>query len=129
MPQKLILVVDDEPAILMTAAAILDMHGYKTVTASDGAMALERALACKPDLVLSDVVMPKMNGVELAIQLKEKLPSTSVLLFSGNMATAGILEVARGEGHEFRILAKPVPMDELLSEVKSSLAKSAANGR
>ena len=79
MEQHLILVVDDEPAILMTAAAILEMQGYKTATASDGAMALERALQIKPDLVLSDVVMPRMNGVQLAIELKKRLPSTNVL--------------------------------------------------
>jgi CheY-like chemotaxis protein len=123
---KLILVVDDEPAILMTAAAILDMQGYRTATASDGAMALERALKIKPDLVLSDVVMPRMNGVQLAIELRQKLPSTAVLLFSGNAATADIMETARTQGHDFNILAKPVPMDELLAAVKSSLAGKAA---
>ena len=124
---KLILVVDDEPAILTTAAAILDLQGYRTAMASDGLMALESALALKPDLVLSDVVMPRMNGVQLAIALKEKLPSTAVLLFSGNTATADILEVAREQGHDFPILAKPVPMDELLAAVKTSLAANAAN--
>ena len=126
MKRKLILVVDDEPAILMTAAAILDMQGYRTATARDGAAALERALEIKPDLVLSDVVMPRMNGVQLAIELKQKLPSTAVLLFSGNAATAEIIEIARTQGHEFNILAKPVPMDELLAAVKSSLNAQAA---
>ncbi len=129
MRPKLILVVDDEPAILMTAAAILEMQGYKTATATDGAGALTSALELKPDLVLSDVVMPRMNGVQLAIELKEKLPSTAVLLFSGNVATAEILEEARTHGHDFKILAKPVPMDELLSEVKNSLQSKAAGAR
>lgn len=124
---KLILVVDDEPAILMTAAAILEMQGYKTAKASDGVSALERALELRPDLVLSDVVMPRMNGVQLAIELKEKLPKTSVLLFSGNVATADILETARAQGHDFQILAKPVPMEELLSEVRNSLNRKAAS--
>ena len=126
MRSSLILVVDDEPTILMTAAAILDMHGYRTAKASDGALALQKALEIKPDLVLSDVVMPRMDGLELAIELKQRLPTTAVLLFSGNIASADILEVARAQGHEFRILAKPVPMDELLAAVKSSLASRAA---
>lgn len=121
MKPKLILIVDDEPAILMTAAAILELQGYQTVTATDGAMALQCALDFKPDLVLTDVVMPRMNGVQLAIELKDKLPSTAVLLFSGNIATADILETAKGQGHEFNILAKPVPMEELLAAVKNSL--------
>ena len=127
MKPKLILVVDDEPAILMTAATILKMEGYRTATATDGMAALERALGIKPDLVLSDVVMPRMNGVPLAIELKQKLPSTAVLLFSGNTATADILEDARQHGHEFQTLAKPVPMDELLAAAKNSLASKAAN--
>ncbi len=127
MQRKLILVVDDEPAILMTAAAILEMQGYRTATATDGLIALERALELKPDLILSDVVMPRMNGVQLAIELKQKLPSTRILLFSGNVATADILEVARGQGHDFNILAKPVPMDELLGAVKASLSAKSAN--
>ena len=126
MKSKLILVVDDEPAILSTAAAILELQGYRTVTASDGVMALQRALEVKPDLVLSDVVMPRMNGVQLAIELKDKLPATAVLLFSGNIATADILEIAKGQGHEFQILAKPVPMDEFLAAVKASLPPNAA---
>ena len=109
----------------MTAAAILEMHGYKTATASDGEEALQRALEIRPDLVLSDVVMPNMNGVQLAIALREMLPETRVLLFSGNTATADILEGARTQGYEFKILAKPVPMEELLAEVRNSLPPSA----
>ena len=124
MAEQLILVVDDEPAIRMTAAAILEMHGYKTDTASDGEQALQRALEIRPDLVLSDVVMPNMNGVQLAIALTEALPETRILLFSGNTATADILEGARTQGYEFKILAKPVPMEELLAEVRNSLPPS-----
>jgi CheY-like chemotaxis protein len=124
----LILVVDDEPAIRMTAAAILELQGYKTVTAENGEVALQRAMELRPDLVLSDVVMPRMNGVQLAIALSKALPSTRVLLFSGNIATVDILDNARTEGYEFRILAKPVPMDELLGEVKTALASGMAAG-
>ena len=121
MPQNLILVVDDEPAIRMTAAAILEMQGYKTATAADGEAAFERALELRPNLVLSDVVMPGMNGVQLAIALREALPETQILLFSGNTATADILEGARTQGYDFKILAKPVPMEELLTEVRNLL--------
>ena len=126
MKPKLILVVDDEPSVLMTAAAVLKMQGYRTATASDGVMALRLSLELRPDLVFSDVVMPRMNGVQLAIELREKLPSTKILLFSGNAATADILEVARRQGHEFHVLAKPVPMEELLAAVKTSLRIKAA---
>ena len=73
-PAKLVLVVDDEPSITMTTAAILELNGFKAVTANDGATALQLAVSLRPDLVLTDVVMPGMNGVQLAIALRENLP-------------------------------------------------------
>ncbi len=126
MKRQLILVVDDEPAITMTSAAILKLHGYETATADDGDIALSLARKLHPDLVLSDVVMPRMNGVELAIALREELPDIGVLLFSGNAATTDIIETARLTGHEFRLLAKPVPLEELLAAVRDSLPGTAA---
>ena len=121
MARQTILVVDDEPAIRMTAAAILEMHGYDTATAENGEIAFYRALELKPELVLSDVVMPRMNGVQLAIALAQVLPSVRILLFSGNSATTDIMEGARSQGYRFRILAKPVPMEELLRAVRAAL--------
>jgi len=105
----------------MTAAAILEMHGYDTATAENGEIAFYRALELQPELVLSDVVMPRMNGVQLAIALAQVLPSVRILLFSGNSATTDIMEGARSQGYRFRILAKPVPMEELLRAVRAAL--------
>jgi CheY-like chemotaxis protein len=120
--QHLILVVDDETSITMTCSAIFEAHGYRTVTANDGQAALQKALELRPDLVFSDVVMPRMNGVSLAIALTKQLPETRILLFSGNTATADILADARTQGYSFRILAKPVPIPEMLEAVRSTLA-------
>lgn len=110
----------------MTSSAILKMHGYETATADDGDVALDMARRLHPDLVLSDVVMPRMNGVELAIALTRELPATRILLFSGNAATTDLIETARLTGHDFRLLAKPVPLDELLGAVRDSLAGDSA---
>lgn len=119
--KPLVLIVDDETSITMTCSAILEAHGYRTAVANDGQTALQKALEIHPDLVFSDVVMPGLNGVSLAIALTEALPETRILLFSGNTATADILAGARTQGYSFRILAKPVPIPEMLEAVRSTL--------
>jgi CheY-like chemotaxis protein len=119
--KPLVLIVDDETSITMTCSAILEGHGYRTAIANDGETALQMAHEIHPDLVFSDVVMPGLNGVSLAVQLTEKLPGTRVLLFSGNTATADILADARTKGYIFPILAKPVPIPEMLAAIKSTL--------
>jgi len=120
--KPLILIVDDETSITMTCSAILEAHGYRTEIANDGETALQKALQIRPDMVFSDVVMPGMNGVSLAIALTEQLPNTRILLFSGNTATADILADAGTQGYSFRILAKPVPIPEMLEAIRSTLA-------
>lgn len=125
-PAPLVLIVDDETSITMTCSAILEAHGYRTLVANDGLTALKMAQEARPDLVFSDVVMPGLNGVSLAIAIHDTLPGTGVLLFSGNTATADILADARVQGYEFNILAKPVPIPEMLAAVKSALAKTAS---
>ncbi|HZU21403.1 MAG TPA: response regulator [Terriglobales bacterium] len=122
MATPLVLIVDDETSITMTCSAILEAHGYRTAVANDGVSALTKALEIRPDLVFSDVVMPGMNGVALAIALSEQLPKTRILLFSGNTATADIMADASTQGYSFRILAKPVPIPEMLEAVRSTLA-------
>jgi len=117
----LILIVDDETSITTTCSAILEDHGYRTAVANDGETALQLAQDIHPDLVFTDVVMPGLNGVSLAVALTEKMPGTRILLFSGNTATADILADARTKGYVFPILAKPVPIPEMLTAVKSTL--------
>jgi DNA-binding NtrC family response regulator len=70
-----------------------------------------------PDLLISDVAMPGVSGIELAIQMRAQYPACKVLLFSGQAATMDLLEDARAQGHDFDLLQKPIPPTELLSEV------------
>jgi|SRR5437868_3748354 len=121
LPAKLVLVVDDEPSITMTTAAILELNGFRAATANDGATALQLALKLRPDLVLTDVVMPGMNGVQLAIALREKLPQLKILLFSGNAGTPDLLAGARRRGYHFTLLAKPVPLEVMLGAIHKAL--------
>ncbi len=112
-----VLIVDDERIIADTLATILSRSGYSVRTAYDGTRALELAHAHRPSLVISDVVMPGMSGVELALTLERTIPECRILLFSGQAATVDLLEQARQMGHEFAILTKPIHPSDMLRRV------------
>src|SRR5438309_7239925 len=118
-PKPKVLVVDDERVIAATLAIILGQNGYDALAAYTGKEAVERAKVVMPDLIISDVIMPDMNGIDAAIQIRKALPKCKILLFSGQAATADLLENARLQGHEFEILAKPVHPADLLAKLKS----------
>jgi CheY-like chemotaxis protein len=102
---------------------ILNNAGYAATAAYNAERALEMAKIVPPDLLVSDVVMPGMSGVELAIAMKDAVPDCKTLLFSGQASTADMLLDARKAGHNFALLAKPVHPHDLLAEV-SQLATS-----
>ena len=116
--KRKVLVVDDERVIADTLAIILNQHGYEAAAAYSGNEAVERARAIEPDLIISDVIMQDMNGIEAAIHIRKFLPACKILLFSGQAATADLLENARAQGHEFEILAKPVHPTDLLNKLR-----------
>jgi CheY-like chemotaxis protein len=119
-PRPKVLVVDDERVIADTLAMILNKHGYDAFPVYTGTAAVERARSVRPDLIISDVIMPgELNGIEAAINIRAFLPSCKILLFSGQAATADLLESARAQGHEFEILAKPVHPTDLLAKLRS----------
>ncbi len=113
-----VLVVDDEQVIADTLAKILDINGYDASAVYSGLSAVESARSLQPDLIISDVIMQDMDGIEAAIKIRAFLPSCKILLFSGQAATADLLENARSQGHDFEILAKPVHPSELLAKLK-----------
>ena len=120
-PQPLVLVVDDEQVIADTLAAILSRSGYTALTAYDGASALETAHLIPPQMMITDVSMPGMSGIELAIAVRESVPDCKVLLFAGQSSTADLLAAARDAGYEFEALAKPIHPTELLARVSKCL--------
>jgi CheY-like chemotaxis protein len=120
-PQPLVLVVDDEQVIADTLAAILSMSGFSAMTAYDGSGALELAREYAPDLLISDVMMPGMTGIELAIAVKQTIRGCKILLFSGQAATVDLLEKARHDGHDFTTLTKPVHPTDMLKRIKECL--------
>jgi CheY-like chemotaxis protein len=115
--KRRVLVVDDEQVIADTLSIILNKAGFDASPVYSGTAAVESARAIQPDLIISDVIMGDMNGIEAAIQIRSFLPSCKILLFSGQAATADLLESARAKGHEFEILAKPVHPQDLLAKL------------
>ena len=113
-----IFVVDDEFVIATTLATILQRSGFDAVSFTEPLKALDAAKIKAPDLLISDVMMPVLSGVDLAIRMKTEYPDCKILLFSGQAATANLLEAARKDGHDFELLSKPIHPSEFLLKVK-----------
>lgn len=116
-----ILIVDDERRIADTSALILQAQGYQTAVAYDAENGIARCQEFHPHLILTDVVMPGMSGIEMAVALRREFPGCAILLISGQAATADMLEMARRQGHTFELLAKPVHPTVLLQRVAQIL--------
>jgi DNA-binding NtrC family response regulator len=114
---KRILIVDDEKNIADTLAMVFKIKGHESMAVYSAETAVETIETFEPDIVLSDVMMGKMTGVDLAIYLSKARPEVKVLLFSGQAATADLLREASRKGHEFRLLAKPIHPQKLLDDI------------
>jgi DNA-binding NtrC family response regulator len=115
--QLRVFVVDDEFVIASTLGLILRHKGFDAISFHSPLDALEAAPSQAPDLLIADVVMPQLSGIELAIRVQGQCPDCKVLLFSGQAATAGMLEAAYARGHNFEILSKPVHPTDLLRKI------------
>jgi DNA-binding response OmpR family regulator len=120
--RPIIMVVDDEPLVADTLAMILTHAGYHAVRAYDARTALEMASLRAPDLLISDVAMPEMNGVELALGMVELAPQCKVVLFSGHARSVDLMR-AYDAGHDFPLMAKPMHPSEMLGQVARSLRR------
>ena len=116
-----ILVVDDEDMVRHFAARILTAEGFRVVQAADGADALEVINGHPVDLVVSDVMMPRLNGIQLLEHLSVAQPGLPSLLMSG-YGSAELMD--RGVSVPCGLLAKPFPPDRLIHEVRRCLGQS-----
>jgi DNA-binding NtrC family response regulator len=120
---EIVYIVDDESVIAETLAMILTKAGFKTIAFEDPNQALTAAAGgSPPGLLISDVVMPGMSGIELALQFRDLYPDCKILLFSGQAATADLLETAKSQGHNFELLLKPIHPSDLLAKVRATSA-------
>jgi len=110
-----ILIVDDVEPILYVFERYLKKMGYETLTALDGVEGLAKWEAEKPDLVISDIRMPNMDGFELASAIRARNPNQKIILMSGFTSDIETLEKQRGRGYPF--FSKPVDLNATLGPV------------
>ena len=95
------------------------MNGFSAKCFFNPLEALAAAAEQAPHLLISDVVMPQLSGVDLAVQTRLLCPNCTILLFSGQAATADLMQQARDQGYEFPVLTKPVHPNDLLRRIRS----------
>lgn len=120
MPEKnkaRVFVVDDEPVIASTLELILNSAGFSATAFTNPLEALRSAETQCPDFLITDVMMPQLNGIDLGVQFKAIYPRCRILLFSGQAGTGGLMEAARKKGHNFDLLAKPIHPKDLLDVI------------
>jgi two-component system alkaline phosphatase synthesis response regulator PhoP len=118
-----ILIVEDEPAMVAGLRDNFEYEGYEVISAADGAEGLERALAESPDLVVLDVMMPRMSGLDVCKQLKTRKPWLPII-----MLTARGQEIDKVVGLELGAddyVTKPFSIRELMARVKAVLRRAA----
>jgi DNA-binding response OmpR family regulator len=123
-----VLVVDDEHSIADTLTIILKHHGFDTATAYCGTTAVEAARLWNPDILLTDVVMPDMNGIQAAMLIRAANPACKVLLFSGQ---TGAYEMMGPDldAASFRFLQKPIHPAELIDSLRTLMATDPPTSR
>jgi CheY-like chemotaxis protein len=116
-----VLILDDEQIIANTLALILNRNGFDACAVYNAQDAIDIATRLSPDVLISDVVMEGMTGIDAAIRISELVPNCRIILFSGQAATADLLQRAQVDGHRFELLVKPIhprALLQCLSEVQ-----------
>lgn len=124
-----IFVLDDEETIVKTWMLILAKYGYEASGFSNPFEALAAIRSSPPDLLVSDVSLPGMTGIDLAVTLLSENIPTKVLLCSGQTFTGDYIEEAVRKGYSFDVLAKPVGPALLLTKVRELLGEPAREAR
>lgn len=121
-----ILVVDDEPAVRDAVQRALKLESYQVETASDGAEALKSLTVAAPDLMILDVLMPRVDGLEVCRRLRAAGDSTPVLMLTARDSVANRVEGLDAGADDY--LVKPFALDELLARVRALLRRSSPEG-
>jgi len=120
--KKKILIIDDEKELVQSIMVRLKASGYDVITAADGKLGVDTVRAEKPDLVLLDVIMPNLDGIETLQQIKQISRETIVIMITafGSMKTA--LECMQLGGYDY--IAKPFENKTLLSKIEKALSEN-----
>jgi DNA-binding NtrC family response regulator len=116
--KRVVFVVDDEAIIAQPLAVILNQAGFDAFAFDHPDKAITAATETAPQLLVTDVAMPGMTGIDLAIHFRSEHPDCKILLFSGQASTADLLNDARGRGFDFDLLSKPIHPGDLLAKLQ-----------
>jgi two-component system alkaline phosphatase synthesis response regulator PhoP len=124
MPNTKILVVDDEPSIVNLVTAYLKPEGYEVYTASDGPSGLKAARTYKPDLIVLDIMLPGMDGIEVLNRLRRESEVYVILLTARTEETDKVVGLSVGADD---YVTKPFSPRELVARIKSALRRIRAS--
>jgi CheY-like chemotaxis protein len=119
-----VFVVDDEFTIASTLALILHHLDFDATSFAGPLDALQAAITRAPDVLVSDIKMPDLSGIELAIRVRELVPDCKVILFSGLASTVDLLSTAEANGQNFEVLLKPVHPADLVKRIRELTGES-----
>jgi DNA-binding response OmpR family regulator len=119
-----ILVIDDDTAVRVTIETVLAGCGYGVVCAADGKEGVRLFLALRPDLVMTDIIMPVQEGIETIFEIRQEQPTARIIAMSGGgrIASSDLLGMARELGAD-HVLAKPFDIDGLIAVVQLALSR------
>lgn len=118
MPSKTILVIDDDPDILFFCKSLFEAEGYTVKTAISGAAGLQAAAECKPDLIILDIMMERINtGYSVAEQLGPNVP---ILLFSSMINPSDAILTSKSLPYR-DVISKPIQGEKLLEKIREHL--------
>jgi two-component system, OmpR family, response regulator MprA len=121
-----VLVVDDEPAVRTALERALVLEGYEVDLAADGGEALHKVAAEAPDALLLDVLMPGVDGLEVARRLRAEGDRTPILMLTARVGVGDRVEGLDAGADDY--LAKPFALEELLARLRALLRRSGADG-
>ncbi|MET1255149.1 response regulator [Aliikangiella maris] len=118
----LVMIVDDDPQMLRLLTDVVELDNHDVLLAQDGALALEYFEFHAPDLMITDILMPNKEGLELISEIREKFPGVKIIAYSGGGSAnpESYLEFAKGMGAD-KVFTKPVPLASLRQEIQSLL--------
>ena len=118
-----LMVLDDDAAVRHTWTIIFRQQGYEVVAVERGQDAVDAANDRAPDLLLADIRLPDMTGIEAAKRVQSAAPNCRILLISGDGDSNEVLEEARALGTSFEVLPKPIAPPELIQHVADRLKR------
>jgi len=118
-----ILIIDDDAFVRETLIRILEDEGYQVITAPDGRRGLDAFRRERPDLVITDIIMPEQEGIETIMEIRGERPDAKIIAISGGgrIGNTDFLQIARKLGAA-DIIAKPFDPDDFITRVGTCLA-------